>query len=246
MNKWYRPFLFGSALVLCSVFFYTMHYLVFRDPHHIFIFLFGDIAFVFIEVLLVTLIIHRLLDTQAKQTMLKKLNMVIGVFFSEVGTSLLQRFSHADTRIETIRPVLSDPETWSGNAFGRVRNTLRGAPYTMEIDRIDLAAFRNFLGERRTFLLGLLQNPNLLEHETFTNLLQGVFHLTEELVSRGSLDDLPPSDRKHLEGDMDRVYGLLVLQWFDYMKHLRVNYPFLFSLAVRTNPFNPQSNAVVR
>lgn len=57
--------------------------LFFRDPHHIFLYLIGDIAFVFIEVLLVTLIIHQLLSRREKQAMLKKLNMVIGAFFSE-------------------------------------------------------------------------------------------------------------------------------------------------------------------
>jgi len=53
--------LFGLLLVLLSVFFYAAHYVVFKDAHHIFIYLIGDIAFVFIEVLLVTLIIHHIL-----------------------------------------------------------------------------------------------------------------------------------------------------------------------------------------
>lgn len=42
----------------------------FSGPHHIFIYLVGDIAFVPIEVLLVTLIIHRLLETREKKAML--------------------------------------------------------------------------------------------------------------------------------------------------------------------------------
>ena len=42
--------LFGLLLVLLSIFFYALHYVVFKDAHHIFIYLLGDIAFVFIEV----------------------------------------------------------------------------------------------------------------------------------------------------------------------------------------------------
>jgi hypothetical protein len=53
--------LLGLLLILLSVFFYSLHFVIFRDSHHIFIYLLGDIAFVFIEVLLVTLIIHHLL-----------------------------------------------------------------------------------------------------------------------------------------------------------------------------------------
>jgi hypothetical protein len=29
-------------------------------------------------------------------------------------------------------------------------------------------------------------------------------------------------------------------EWLDYMKYLKANYPDLFSLAIRTNPFDPQ------
>jgi hypothetical protein len=52
----------GFALLVLSIFFYLIHYAIFRDPHHIFIYLVGDIAFVFVEVLLVSLIIHQLLN----------------------------------------------------------------------------------------------------------------------------------------------------------------------------------------
>jgi formate-dependent nitrite reductase membrane component NrfD len=84
--------LLGILLILLSIFFYSVHFVVFRDAHHIFIYLIGDIAFVFIEVLLVTLIIHQLLSEREKRTMFKKLNMVIGAFFSETGTTLLRHF----------------------------------------------------------------------------------------------------------------------------------------------------------
>ena len=57
----------GISLVALSAVFYLVHYAIFRDSHHIFIYLLGDIAFVPIEVLLVTLIIHRLLSAREKR-----------------------------------------------------------------------------------------------------------------------------------------------------------------------------------
>ena len=57
----------GIGLILLSLSSYIIHYLIFRDPHHIFIYLLGDIAFAFFEVLLVTLIIHRLLEEREKK-----------------------------------------------------------------------------------------------------------------------------------------------------------------------------------
>jgi hypothetical protein len=41
------------------------------------------------------------------------------------------------------------------------------------------------------------------------------------------------------------VYELLAAQWLAYMKHLRDNYPYLFSLAIRTNPFDPDASPEV-
>ena len=62
----------GLILISLSLFFYLLHYLIFRDAHHIFLYLVGDTAFVFIEVLLVTLIIQRLLQEKEKMARLEK------------------------------------------------------------------------------------------------------------------------------------------------------------------------------
>jgi len=99
---------------------------------------------------------------------------------------------------------------------------------------------------KRAFLLGLLENPNLLEHETFTELLWAVFHLTEELSVREDVRRLSPTDGEHLAGDIRRAYAILIVEWLAYMKHLKHDYPYLFSFALRTNPFDPNAQVVVK
>jgi hypothetical protein len=42
--------------------------------------------------------------------------------------------------------------------------------------------------------------------------------------------------------DIRRAYHLLLREWLGYMAHLHADYPYLFSLAVRTNPFNPAAD----
>ena len=103
----------GVVLILSSTIFYLVHYVIFKDVHHIFIYLLGDIAFIPIEVLLVTLIIHHLLIMREKRTMLEKLNMIIGAFFSEVGTRLLTYFSDFDPKLDKIRNDLIVTKDWS-------------------------------------------------------------------------------------------------------------------------------------
>jgi hypothetical protein len=73
-----------------------------------------------------------------------------------------------------------------------------------------------------------------------------VFHLTEELASRSDVRELSEPDILHIAIDMKRVYGLLMAEWLDYMQHLRENYPYLFSFAMRTNPFDPAAAPEIR
>ena len=49
---------------------------------------------------------------------------------------------------------------------------------------------------KRTLLVQLLQHPVLFEHEAFTDLLNAVFHLEEELSARENFEELPESDLK--------------------------------------------------
>jgi hypothetical protein len=245
-NKLNQRVLLGLLLVLLSVFFYSLHYVIFRDTHHIFIYLLGDIAFVFIEVLLVTLIIHHLLAEREKRAMLNKLNMVIGAFFSEIGTDLLKFFTGFDKNAEQITKHLIVGNEWSPEHFIQMQTVLNGHDYKIDSRAGDLKGLRELLVGKKEFLLGLLENPNLLEHEDFTELLWAVFHLAEELSHRTTVEALPENDYYHLSGDIRRAQRLLVREWLSHMEHLKVDYPYLFSLAVRTNPFDPSASAEVQ
>jgi len=245
MNRFNWQILLGFSLLALSAIFYFIHYAIFRDTHHIFLYLIGDCAFVFIEVLLVTLIIHQLLSKREKRAMLKKLNMVIGAFFSEVGTELLRWFASLDLQLEEKRKDLLEISQWSEKRYFEVRKKLKNSKFEIESPKNNLEDLKSFLIGKRSFLLGLLENPNLLEHESFTELLWAVFHLTEETACRVDLKQLPDTDCQHLSGDIKRVYGLLIAEWLAYMKHLRDSYPYLFSLAARMNPFDPNASPIV-
>ena len=110
----------GSILIILSILVYIIHYIIFRDPHHIFIYMIGDIAFVFFEILLVTLVIHSLLNKKELQEKLEKLNMLIGVFFSVVGVKLLTRFSDTDPNLDDIKKMLIVDEKWSDKNFTQI------------------------------------------------------------------------------------------------------------------------------
>ncbi len=245
MKRLSWPIVLGSSLLALSALFYSIHYLVFHDAHHIFIYLLGDIGFVFIEVLLVTLIIHRVLEVKEKKARMNKINMVIGAFFSEVGAPLLKTLASYDTNIEELQASMVAEKENATRQFTLVSEILKSNKCEISTEGMDWVSLKDFLSSKREFLLGLLQNQNLLEHEYFTDVLWAVFHLTEELESRDSFGGLPDTDIQHMCGDMERVYGQLSQQWLAYMQHLETAYPYLFSLAIRTNPFSKNLTAVI-
>jgi hypothetical protein len=233
------------AFVALSGIAYFIHYLIFRDVHHIFIYMVGDLAFLPLEVLLVVFIIERLLARRDMQVKLEKLNMVVGAFFSELGNYLLQDLlQHFDNRLE-ISSNLNLTESWTKRDFQKAVKFADHLKVEVDCRNIDLGRLKAFLAQKRTFLLTLLENPNLLEHDRFTDLLWAVTHLDEELEARTSLIGLPDKDLEHLAGDIQRMYDHLASEWLDYVQHLKSKYPFLFSLVLRTHPFQEQQSPII-
>jgi hypothetical protein len=242
--KW--QIIFGISLIALSAIIYISQIFIFERPQDTFFYIFQDLAFVPISVLIVTLILDQLLRMREKRAMLKKMNMVIGAFFSEVGTGLLKSFLDFDVHYDETRENLIVTNEWSEREFSAVKKSLKVYDYKIESQKGDLEDLKGFLIKKRDFLLGLLENPNLLEHESFTDLLWAVFHLTEELACRADVKQLPVTDYAHLSGDIKRAYVLLISEWLAYMRHLKDVYPYLFSLAARTNPFDPNASVEVK
>lgn len=243
LSRWYL--LLAAALLLASSVTYWAEIALFHRTTETIFYMFQDLAFVPVQVLLVTIILNSLLAEREKRAMLRKMNMAIGVFFSEVGTSLLRSFSSYDGAIDEIRPSLLVRPEWNDREFTGAAKSLAQARCDVRATADELHQLKEDLLAKRPFLLGLLENANLLEHDSFTNLLWAVFHLAEELACRTDFNALPESDLAHLRGDVRRAYVALLIEWVIYLRHLKTDYPYIFSLVVRTNPFDPEARAVV-
>jgi len=246
MKRLGRSVVLGGGLLALAVGIYLLQVAVFHRAEDTQFYILQDLAFLPIQVLLVTLMVDGILARREKQAMLHKMNMVIGAFYSEVGTELLKRLAPLDANSGAIQSRLVVQGDWTARQFDEAADQARRHASKMEISRDDFEALRRFLLSRRDFLLRLLENPNLLEHDSFTDALWAVFHLTDELSHRADLKGLTEADARHLTGDVDRACKCVVAEWLAYMKHLKRDYPYLFSLAMRTNPFDPAARVEVR
>jgi hypothetical protein len=177
--------------------------------------------------------------------MLKKLNMVIGAFFSEIGNDILKYFISFDKNSESLSESFKISAAWTEKDFKNAALSVNSHDSRVISTGNDIENLKQFMGERRMFLMTMISNPNLMEHESFTELLWSVFHLADELSKRENIQNLSAHDIEHLNFDIKRAYILLVNEWLSYMKHLKEDYPYLYSLAVRTNPFNKNPKAEI-
>jgi len=231
-------------LLTCSLTVYLAKLILIDNLQGTVEYVFNSLGFLFINVLLVTLVINELLSKRARNERLEKLNMVIGIFFTEAGNELISRIIIADPA----RSRFGDPFILRGKEKPEVRimkSVLSEHRFSIDPEKIDMKDLQEFLEDKRNFLLRLMENPVLLEHQSFTAMLLSTFHLAAELGHRHDLSALSHPDSLHIAGDISRVYQNLTLEWIQYMVYLNKNYPYLYSLAVRTNPYDPFATAEV-
>ncbi len=235
----------ASIFIGLSAVLYFAHYLIFHDLDHILKYGLGDLAFLPLEVLLVVVIIERILARQERQEKFQKLNMVIGAFFSELGNRLLSDLMIGlDNNVELVQ-TLNVTGKWTREDFRKAAEFTGSFKIKVNYRNVDLDGLKVFMAGKREFLLGLLANPGLLENDKFTDVLWAVTHLDEELEARPSFNNLPESDLEHIARDIARAYSRLAGEWLEYVEHLQSKYPYLFSLMVRTQPFQEHPSAVV-
>ena len=186
-----------------------------------------------------------LLHRREKQSRKQRVHVLTGIFFSEIGIQLIQFFTRFDPDIAYFRRKFDIDADWSDEDFINLNKEIEHHTYTIDPDAMELELLHQLLREKGDLLHRLFENPNLMEHESFTELLRTIFHLREELMARDNFAGLPDTDLEHLAGDAKRIYMILGKQWLSHMHYLKSNYPYLFSLALRTNPFREHPSAVV-
>lgn len=232
--------------MLVSTLIYYIQVIIFHDATDTFFYLFQDLAFVPLQVFIVTLLLERILNVREKKEMKRKQNVVISAFYSEAGTKGIASMTTYVNNISGLQALLNVNVNWKDEDFKKALKSVNAFQLNIHSGNDNLNILLDFLLVKKAFMLSLFENTNLLEHDTFTDMLWAVFHLLEELESRESLELLPDKDLEHLSGDLNRAYKMLVVEWIYYMNHLKIEYPYLFSLAVRKSPFNVNGSVVIK
>jgi len=237
MTRKMRTTLIIILLIFMSVFVYLIQFWIFGRPGDTAFYFLEDLAFVPISVLLVTLGVNTVLNRRDRQAMLEKVSIVVNEFYAEAGTEMIMGLRSYIVNLDELSEKLQLSGHWKDKDFLDARAFLSGHTIAVDIRSNDLNKLYSLLENKKDHLLRLFENASLMEHDSFTDMLWAVYHVYDELRSREFLDDLPDADIRHLNIDISRAAQLLLVEWIDSMRALKVRYPYLYSLAVRKCPF---------
>ena len=240
-----RRLVFAIVLVGVSITFYLLQNLLFHSLQETEFYFFQDLAFLPLQVLLVSLILESIMKEREKRERLAEINILVGAFFSEMGSEAIERMKYSITNMDGIIKELQVNGTYGPREFRQAANDAARYEFKADSRKADLGELGTFLHEKKDIILAMFENPNLLENNRFTSMLWAVYHVMDEIKNREDLLALPPSDLDHLSGDLQRAYRHLVVEWIFYMEHLKEKYPYLFSLAVRKSPFLEKRSVIV-
>jgi len=216
---------------------YTLHYLLFRDLHHILIFFFHDLAFLPLEVVLVSLVFEKLLSRSRSDEYHGKITMLESVFFSESGCDLLLYLHSCDPNGSQLRERLALDACWGKREYAAAAAFLKRYPFKIDSEKLDFYGIHYHLSTRHAYLLKIIDNPALMEHEDFTDLILDIYLLWEELDGHDDLYSLPPDARARLCELVNSIYTLLTDEWLDNARNIQEHQPARLNKIIQSNPF---------
>lgn len=242
---------FSIVMVILIIIIYGSNYLVLGDAEHIISYIWTHLGFIPVDILIVAFLLDEIIERKEKEAMLEKLDMLMSTFFSELGNDLIGQLSSVN-KYDADTKTLKSIKNWDEKDFDAKLDELKNASIDFQADITPeereefLENLRTLLVGKREFIINLINNPNLLEKEEFTGLINAILHLDEELEHRTDLALVNDADFGHLNGDMQRVYNKLVHEWVYYLRYLYKHHPYMIALIIRTNPFDENADVYVK
>jgi hypothetical protein len=231
-------------LIFLSATIFILQFFLFGDIRDTFFYLFEDLAFLPIQILIVTFVIERIIDQRDKKEKLSKIHVLINVFYSEVGRDCITIMTKFIGNFSELQDCVTITDEWDNPQFVKAIKTLTKFDFVDAHEPYDFQKLNSFLSDKKQFMLSLLENQSLIEHDEFTNMLWALFHVQDELQFRANnFDIMPEEDIKHILLDIRRAYPLLLIEWMYYMQNLKEHYPYLYRFSLKNHPFIKEQRA---
>lgn len=234
---------FVIVMVIIAIIIFASRIFFTGDPNEVSSYLWKQIGFIPVNLIIVAFLLDSIISKKEKEAILEKVDMIVGTFFTKIGNDMVYEISIVNENKVQVDNLKSIGE-WEDKDYKNKLKELEEHPVEFDcnlqgVERVEfLENISKRLHDNQEFFISLINNSNLLEKDEFSNLLLSILHLDEELTRRGNFENISDIDFNHLKGDISRVYSNLVYEWVYYLRYLNRFYPYMISLAIRTNPFD--------
>lgn len=227
-NKGLKKIIFSLGII--SVIIYALQLIIFRDPKNTFFYIFQDFAFMPISIAIATFLIGELVDQHVKEERIEKTRMLTSTFYTNLGVYLIEAMLKAADEKEQLGRELA-LQCDSDEEVRAAQERIQKMDIHIHLDKACYDRVTDILNQSSTAMLVLASSPVLLEHESFTDMLWGIFHLMDERRIRGEYENLDADDISHLEEDYGRVLNKLISEAVANAVYLQKVYPDFYSKA---------------
>ncbi|MEG1481405.1 hypothetical protein [Clostridium sp.] len=240
-NKRKSTIITGIILIVLTVILNLIYFLFVGNSQDVISALFQNLTAVPLDMLITAIIVKYVIEERDSKNSKSEINMLMGIFFHELGEELLDIFVKSDDGIDQITKKCIIKKECSDKKYDEFKVVFEQYNYKASIDRIDKEALKNLLDRNSDLVVDLISNPMLRENECFTNTVIAVMHLRDELNDRYKSYNENKYEENHINEDVNYAYKLVALKWVEYMKYLKENYPKLFEKALINSPFDNRS-----
>lgn len=150
------------ALLLASFSIYMIQIVKFQDIRNTAFYFLQDVAFLPVQIAIVTVAIGKILNQREKRERLKKTNIMLSTFFSEVGNDLLEQLHALNATPRELEAYLVVDKAWDNRKFKMAALNIQNYNFDIHCIASDFINLKQNLVEKRYVILLMLQNPNLL------------------------------------------------------------------------------------
>ncbi len=218
------------ALLVVSVVIYALQIVIFHDERNTAFYIFQDMAFMPVTIAVATLVVGELLGSKEKKERLEKTKMLTSSFFTQLGVYLIRAIADVAEMSPEIQEIVDfgGPEEKSEAELQKV---ISDAKIKVHLDDKSYETVRKLLGEQQQTMLTLATSSMIHEHENFTEMLWGLFHVQDEFRLRGAYSDLSEQDISHMNTDFEEIFKLMLMNWIGNVRYLRKTYPGFYKVA---------------
>ena len=200
--------------------------LIFHDERTTAFYLLQDLAFMPVTIAIATLVVGELVDEREKKERLEKTKMLTSSFFTGIGAFLIREILRMTDADGFVHEVVKNGAEQSGTV-GEIQRQLENEKLNVHIDAAGYTKIQQIIRSNQTNILVIASNPLIIEHECFSEMLWGVFHLMDEFpssayelgrectVSEGNLSGI-------LCGGIDKDRMMRERRWHRKMQRTRI------------------------